>query len=73
MKSLSKIDVDFYKKEVDNFDYVVYELLDGDISKLSQIEDIKEVLVGDWFYVKKTNDLNKMKMDLEQIKTISKH
>ncbi|MCK9281911.1 MAG: hypothetical protein M0P71_14895 [Melioribacteraceae bacterium] len=51
---------------------VVYELTDGDLSKLSFIEDKKEYLATDWYYVKKISDLNKMKMDLEQLKNLRK-
>jgi hypothetical protein len=70
---LSKINVSYLKSEVENFDYVLYEIADGDISKIGLIEGTIATLVSDWYYVKKINDLNKMKTDLEQLKAMNKN
>lgn len=53
--------IDYYQPEIIDFDYMLFSLADGDITKVKMIEEMEAGKVYEWYYIQKVRELNEIK------------
>lgn len=59
-----KKNIDLYSPKIKDFDFVLFNLADGDISKADYINSLNYEFAYKWFYVRKVKELNELRQML---------
>lgn len=58
------------KESIDPYEQLLFELSAGDLSKVELIENLDRDRCYQWLFIKKTKEVNEMKIRIEEIKSL---